>query len=67
MNFIYLAVYLAIGLMLSLYWLDTDYAEERREVSDKAIDDGMTNIFLLGLCFFWPFYLLKNIIKHRKI
>ena len=60
--------YFTVGFILALYWFKKDYSKEYDELVKSDIPDrGITNLFLLGLWLFWPIYLVKNIIKYKRI
>lgn len=69
MSNLYLAIYLGIGLIFTLFWWnrkykkDYDYAKE----VENGVEDGMAVLFLLILMMFWPLVAiykgLKKILK----
>lgn len=61
-------IYLVIGLVLAFYWFNKDYEKEYDELVKSDIPDrGVTNLFLLCMWVFWPIYLMKNLIKYKRI
>lgn len=60
--------YFVTGFVLSLYWFTKDYKNEYNELVENDIPDrGMTSLFMLVLWLLWPIYLVKNIVKHKRI
>jgi len=61
--------YCVIGFVLSFYWFKRDYEEEyeRADENDEPIERGMVGLLLLGFIAFWPFVLIKNLIKHKTL
>ena len=65
---ILVVVYFIVGIILTLYWFKTDYAESyKSSVEDGTEEKGMTCIFLLLLIIFWPIKLVRNLNKKRRI
>jgi len=61
---ILIVAYFILGLILSIYWFNTEYIKKYAEIRDKGEEEnGMTNIFLLSLILFWPIKLFKKIIR----
>ena len=60
--------YFVTGFILAFYWFTKDYKNEYDELVENDIPDrGITSLFLLGLWLFWPIFLVKNIVKHKRI
>jgi hypothetical protein len=55
--------------VLSFYWFKRDYEEEYEKVDegDEPIEKGMAGLLLLAFTIFWPFVLIKNLIKHKTL
>ena len=60
-------IYLGIGIVLSSIWFKKDYEPEYKELQQKGeLEKGMAEILMMGMAIFWPFKLVKKLIKEKK-
>lgn len=69
MSNLYLAIYLGIGLIFTLFWWNKKYKRDYdyAKAKEDGVEDGMAVLFLLILMIFWPLVAiykgLKKILK----
>lgn len=65
---ILVAIYIAIGIILMLYWDNKEYANSYKKTkSEGEVEKGMISILFLFLVFFWPIKLIINLIRKKRI
>ena len=56
--------YMLIGILLMLYWWNTDYAFDYETAKIRGeVQDGAACLLMLGMIVFWPLKLIHKIIK----
>lgn len=64
--FIY-ALYLIIGIGLTIYWWKHKYHKEYQEaIKENELDKSMLSIFLIVFTIFWPLMILVSKLNNKK-
>ena len=59
-----IALYILIGVSITFYWWNTEYAEEYAEAKEEGeAEDSMAIIYMLILTLLWPIRLIYKIIR----
>lgn len=66
---ILITVYIVVGVILSYYWHDKEYANEYKSMIEDGIEveKGMVAILMLCMAIFWPIKVIKNLIIKNSI
>ena len=64
--FIY-ALYLIIGIVLTIYWWKHKYYKEYQEaLKENELDKPMLSIFLIVFTIFWPLMILVSKLNNKN-
>ena len=65
MGNLYLAIYIIVGLFLSIFWWNKKYKRDYdyAKAKEDGVEDGMAVLFLLILMTFWPLVAIYKLIK----
>ena len=66
LSFIY-ALYLIIGIGLTIYWWKCKYSKEYKEALQKdELERPMISLFLIVFTIFWPLIILISKLNNKK-